>query len=217
MTQYIVLEGLDGSGKATQSRLLREHFQQQDLRVHLLSFPIYTSLFGSYIKTMLKSGTRNDAKSMALWYALDRWTAFDQLDHIEPYDIVICDRYVYSNMVYQYIRMLAEPTYCMPFQEWITWCSLLEYTILHIPKATCCVYLDVSEEITRTWLIKEYGDVEHLDVFEQNMQMQHLARQYYQELVQCSPECHMIACYDQHGVFTAEYIHQQIVHEIANR
>ena len=110
MSRIITLEGIDGTGKGTQTRRLKAALEQRGLKVGELSFPAYGSYFGGYVGQYLsgKLGTaadRVDQHSMALWFALDRWEAMQAFDP-EAYDVVLINRYVLSNAVYQSIRDL---------------------------------------------------------------------------------------------------------------
>ena len=108
---FIVFEGIDGSGTTTQAALLRSRFEQQGLPAHVTAEPSAGPI-GTQIRQILsgrlvvpRSGSQSsfDWQTMALLFAADRH------DHvraeIEPNMIdgvnVICDRYLYSSVIYQ--------------------------------------------------------------------------------------------------------------------
>ena len=103
-TRIIAIEGIDGSGKGVQYRLLRDALLARGYTVATRDFPAYDSFFGGEIGKLLSGaeGTRADqvdGKSMALWFALDRFESFrDYRDGAT--DILILNRYVLSNAVY---------------------------------------------------------------------------------------------------------------------
>ena len=80
-TRIIAIEGIDGSGKGVQYRLLRDALLARGYTVETRDFPAYESFFGQEIGKLLSGaeGTRADevdGKSMALWFALDRMESF---------------------------------------------------------------------------------------------------------------------------------------------
>lgn len=132
-TRIIAIEGIDGSGKGVQYRLLSDELRKLGYTVATRDFPAYDSFFGREIGKLLSGveGTRADevdGKSMALWFALDRFESFrDYVDGAA--DILILNRYVLSNAVYQSIRDidLGKP-------DIADWVFDLEYDHLGLPR-----------------------------------------------------------------------------------
>lgn len=130
----IVLEGLDASGKGTQSQLLKDHLLSIGKSVCLYSFPAYNKTFASTDISKYLSGEYGSLKSLpsqfpALLYALDRFEISKQI----PYDsnkIIIFDRYVPSNIAYQAAK-LEDKEEKAKFIEWV---YKLEYEILEMRK-----------------------------------------------------------------------------------
>lgn len=132
-TRIIAIEGIDGSGKGVQYRLLSDELRKLGYTVATRDFPAYDSFFGREIGKLLSGaeGTRADevdGKSMALWFALDRFESFrDYVDGAA--DILILNRYVLSNAVYQSIRDvdLGKP-------DIADWVFDVEYNHLGLPR-----------------------------------------------------------------------------------
>ena len=77
-TKIIAFEGIDGTGKSVQMEALRQKLEERGLSVGVLSFPDYDSFFGGCVGRYLTkrdgvSASDVDQRSMALWFAMDRW------------------------------------------------------------------------------------------------------------------------------------------------
>ncbi len=109
MNLYIVLEGIDGSGKTTQANALREYFTQKNKRVFVFHEPTHTKA-GLIIKEMINEHSRErySPETISLAFALDRMMYKDEvLSKIiksKKYDLIIGDRSFYSSIVYQSLQ-----------------------------------------------------------------------------------------------------------------
>ena len=111
--QLIVIEGLDGSGKATQAKLLTESLLARGIHTRKVSFPDYDSDSSALVKMYLRGdfGSHPDdvnAYAASSFYAVDRYASYMH-DWKEGYQngVVIADRYTTSNAVHQ-CRKLPE-------------------------------------------------------------------------------------------------------------
>ncbi|MGQ4892289.1 MAG: dTMP kinase [Candidatus Njordarchaeia archaeon] len=98
----IAIEGLDGSGKTTQARKLKEFLASQGFNVVLLKEPTDGEI-GQKIRRILNSGDEPDQWKMVELYAEDRRENVEKniIPHLKKGDIVILDRYVVSSLAYQ--------------------------------------------------------------------------------------------------------------------
>jgi dTMP kinase len=99
---FIVIEGLDGSGKTTQAKLLTERLQKTH-NVFCTAEPSQGKI-GTFIrKCCLYEKTRLPIEAEALLFAADRIEHMQ--NEIAPAlaqgKVVICDRYIYSSLAYQ--------------------------------------------------------------------------------------------------------------------
>ena len=101
---YIVLEGIDGAGKSTQIKLLKEWLENNGLKVETVVEPTDFEV-GKLIRELL---TRSDAtsdtmqKTLGLLFAADRLILMDKIEKLESENtVVISDRSFYSSLVYQ--------------------------------------------------------------------------------------------------------------------
>jgi dTMP kinase len=103
---FIVLEGVDGSGKSTQFRLLSERLKAVGYDVEVFKFPQYDQSSSHFIKKYLNGDYGNASEispyTASLFYALDRYEASPRIkDALHKGKIVLSDRYVGSNMAHQ--------------------------------------------------------------------------------------------------------------------
>lgn len=192
----IAFEGIDGSGKTVQMYMLERALQQRKMRVDTLSFPVYSSFFGRQVGNYLTcaqgvSAADVDGKSMALWFALDRFEAFRDIRH-EDIDVLLINRYVLSNAVYQSIRDcdLGKP-------DLLDFVFELEHAHFKIPPADVYVYLDVhTKEAGENVLRKGYREYvgQAKDVYEAQTSIQQRAREKYLEYAQRLDNVLVIPC-----------------------
>ncbi len=97
----IAFEGLDQSGKQTQAERLRDHCLTRGRRVHLLSFPDYTTPIGHEIGLALRGERAFGPDVMQLLYVANRHERKPEIDEaLGAGDVVICDRYIASSVAY---------------------------------------------------------------------------------------------------------------------
>ncbi len=177
--KLIVVEGTDGSGKATQTAALARALEKEGRRVRALSFPCYDSDSSALVRMYLRGdfGARpGDVNSYAAsaFYAVDRYASF-KLDWERDYldgAVLLADRYTTSNAVYQMAKL--------PPQEWEAYCAWLadfEYGRLGIPRPDLVLYLDVRPQTSAALLAARYaGDENRKDIHERDLAYQSLCR-----------------------------------------
>src|SRR5437879_11520715 len=106
--KIIALEGIDQSGKRTQTRLLAEELERKGARVSIISFPIYRSPSGRQIQRFLAGKQEYPATALHMLYSLNGWENQDRITSlVEKSDFVIADRYYPSNLAYGVSRGLS--------------------------------------------------------------------------------------------------------------
>lgn len=141
--RLIVLEGADGSGKATQSRALVRRLRARNIPAVRIAFPGYArSFFGGmvaeYLRGELCAGA--DVRLAALLYAGDRWEAKPWIERrLAEGKTVVCDRYVDSNKAHQGARLRDERAR----EKFMQWVDRLEYGAFRLPRADCTLFLHV--------------------------------------------------------------------------
>ncbi|MGN0459885.1 MAG: dTMP kinase [Ruminococcus sp.] len=169
--KIIVIEGLDGSGKATQTDLLYRKLLEQGKNVKKLTFPCYESESSALVRMYLGGELGSNPDSVnpyqaSAFYAVDRVASFlkDWKSDYEKGTIFLCDRYSTSNAIYQ-LSKLNESEY----NDFLNWLNDFEHNKLGIPRADYVVYLDMPTEVSQKLMSKRYkGDEGKKDIHEKN-------------------------------------------------
>jgi dTMP kinase len=200
MTKIIAFEGIDGTGKTVQlQRLYDRLVAEGKFRVETVSFPMYDTFFGAECGRLLSGsgGVRAnevDQRSMALWYALDRFEAFRERD-LSNTDVLLINRYVLSNAVYQSVRERD-----LELPDLLDFVLELEYEHFCIPKADAHVVLDMNpeqayENVGKKGFREYVGD--QPDIYEALPDIQKRARQKYIAYAKRMEGIHIIPCMEQ--------------------
>jgi dTMP kinase len=216
--KLIVIEGIDGAGKGTQTELLARAFQQRGVPFVRFSFPRYESSFGRLIGRFLNGEfgplPAVDAHFSALLYAGDRLETKPDLEAaLKSGETVITDRYIGSNLAHQAARVPAEKR-----PEFISWLRQLEYGIYGLPAEDLVIYLKVpAKEGHRLVGLKSARSYTAKQRDLQESDLLHLkeAALVYDQLAQ-SPNWVTIDCFDAKSKKhrTAEEIHRDVLEAI---
>lgn len=151
MGKFIVIDGLDGSGKGTQSEILKARLEKSGKKVRLLSFPMYESEGSALVRMYLRGALGSDpsatnAYAASSFFAADRYTSYrtDWKKDIEDEDtVVIANRFTTANAVHQLSKMPRED-----WDEFLSWLWDYEYGKLGIPSPDLVIYLEMTPEIS---------------------------------------------------------------------
>jgi dTMP kinase len=196
--KLIAVEGIDGSGKQTQVRLLARELESRGYRVLPTGFPQYGSWFGKLVGQFL-NGDYGDLNTLdphltALLYAGDRFECKQPIvAALEDGNIVIADRYIASNLAHQTARTAPEKR-----AEFRTWIEHLEYNIYGLPKEGLVLYLRLPPSAAQTLVAKksarQYTNAAH-DILEADIRHLQDAADIYDELSR-RPNWKTIECFD---------------------
>ena len=171
-SKLIVIEGLDGSGKATQTALLADKLKQNGYQVKKLEFPDYESPSSSLVKMYLggefgsQPGDVN-AYAASAFYAVDRAAGYlkDWKRDCENGTVLLSDRYATSNIIYQMAKVPDSER-----DSFIAWQADFEYDKLGLPRPDAVIYLDVDPDVSQKLMEKRYGgDNSKKDLHESNL------------------------------------------------
>ncbi len=205
--KLLVIEGVDGAGKSTQIKLLKDFFSKKGYKCEYLHFPrTDTPYFGELITRFLRGefGSLNevDPYLVAMLYAGDRKDASMMINNwLSDGKIVLLDRYVYSNIAYQ-CGKLNEITAQNKLMNWIL---SLEFTHFAIPKPDLNVFLDVPFAFTERNLAntRTGGDRDYLngtkDIHEKSMVFQKKVRDIYLRISESDDGLAVVDCSNNNG------------------
>ena len=217
MGKLLVIEGLDGSGKATQAKLLTDALTAQGRRVRQVSFPDYESDSSALVRMYLSGafGTRPgdvNAYAASSFYAVDRYASFrrDWGAFHRDGGVIIADRYTTSNAVHQCSKL--------PREQWdafLTWLFSYEYDLLGLPAPDTVLYLRVAPEVSERLLQgRRQITGERADIHERDREYQALSRaaaDYCAERYQWR----VIECADADGLRSVDDIHAEIMRNVS--
>lgn len=155
--KFIALEGNDGSGKATQTKMLAQRLADEGVEVVSVDFPAYDhNFFGAFIGECLagKHGdfVHMDPKIVSMLYAFDRSESSENIrGALAEGRMVIADRFSSSNQIHQGGK-IADEQERVAFVEWI---DHLEHEVLQIPRPDVIIYLRVPVETSLELLLKK--------------------------------------------------------------
>lgn len=171
--KLIVLEGLDGSGKATQAKRLAAALAAEGRPVREITFPNYASDSSALVRMYLAGqfGARPDdvnAYAASSFYAVDRYAGYkaDWGRFYEEGGILIADRYTTSNAVHQCSKLPPEE-----WEQFLHWLFDYEFHLLGLPAPDCVIYLQVDPAVSQKLMTQRYhGDESKKDVHEKDVE-----------------------------------------------
>ncbi len=151
MGKLIVIEGTDGSGKATQTTRLFERLQNLRVKVMRVSFPQYESESSGPIKMYLRGDLGSDPMAInpyacSMFYSVDRFASFQTWKDFfaEENTIVLADRYVGSNAAHQGAKFNRKADR----EKFFNWLEDVEFKKFQLPRPTLTIFLKMPPEIS---------------------------------------------------------------------
>lgn len=199
MNEIIIdIEGIDGVGKGTQSKILYDRLLAEGYSAKFLTFPNYDSFFGKMVGNYLNGNYGNlssvPVEFSTLLYALDRWQQFstDICERKESNTIYVIDRYVLSNLAHQVSKLPYEKR-----EHFTRWIVQLEYNIFKIPKPSIVLILDGDPNITCKYILKKETrsyTKDKMDIHEQDKNYLNEVRNTFSDLSKTNDSFHLINC-----------------------
>ena len=216
--KFIVLDGNDGSGKATQTALLKETLSNKGILSNQIDFPHYENFFGGFIGECLagKHGDflHMDPKVVSTLYAFDRQESTPYIQKsLDEGKFVIADRFSSANQIHQGGKIADTKER----EEFVLWIDTMEHEILHTPRPDLILYLQVPVEISMKLLAEkrktkntQLGDREK-DVVEEDRNYLERSHETANWLAEHQKNWHIINCAKDKEMRTREDIHEEIL------
>ena len=217
--KLIVIDGTDGSGKATQVALLTEHLKKEGKKVKVVDFPeYYKNFFGAFVGHCLAEQYYNflnvHPKIASVLYAADRWESSEEMRNwLKKGYIVIANRYVSANQIHQGGKTKDTKRR----NDFLKWLDQMEYEVFGIPRPDLTLYLNLPIKIVLE-LLENRGSSkmqrEYLkrakDVHESDVNFLINSRKSALKLEKEIPNFIKIKCAEKGKIMTREKIHELI-------
>ncbi len=220
---FIVIDGIDGSGKATQVALLARRLKKMGKTVKIVDFPeYYKNFFGKFIGHCLTEQYYNFShlhpKIASVLYAADRWESSEQIrEWLAHGYVVIANRYVSANQIHQGGKIAN----AKKRKDFLVWLDEMEYRVFKIPRPSLVLYLSVPLAVTQR-LMKERDKTAtrsykgaKKDVHEQDPKHLENARASALKLVKELNNFIKIDCAPKGDILPREVIHEEVFKKVA--
>ena len=218
MGKFIAIDGLDGSGKGTQSELLVKRLEAEGKRVRVLSFPVYENDSSIFVRMYLEGKLGNkpsdtNAYAASMFFGADRYVSYVtdwKKDIDDPETVVVANRYTTANAVHQLSKL--------PREEWesfLSWLWDFEFGKLGLPEPQIVLYLELPPSLSLS-LVKSRSNTtgQKMDIHE--LDTAYMDKCYDAALYSCKRlGWKQIKCYEGDVIRTREDIAAEIYKEVA--
>ena len=183
MGVLVAIEGIDGAGKGTQAELFRKRATAEGITCAVLSFPRYgenafAQGIAAYLNGDFGPSEAIHPKLAALLYAGDRFASRPILiEALESNEVVVCDRYVASNMAHQAAKLARAER-----DDFITWLGEIEFGIYQMPRPELTLLLDMplaaARQLVRRKAARSYTSLAE-DIHERDREFMSSSREVF--------------------------------------
>lgn len=220
--KFIVIDGTDGSGKATQVELLAKVLRREGKKVQIVDFPeYYNNFFGKFIGHCLTEQYYNfikvHPKIASVLYAADRFESKEKIENwLKKGCIVISNRYVSANQIHQGGKIVSAKKRA----DFLRWLDEMEYGVFKIPRPDMTLYLSLPIPIVMKLIGERDGKMKRAylkkkkDVHENDVQFLINSRKSAVWLVNKIQNFIKIECSAKNSILSREIIHEKIYKEV---
>jgi len=213
--KLFIIEGLDGSGKETQTKKLYEKLKQEGYRVKKVEYPNYKSDSSALVKMYLNGDFGKNAEDVnayisSTFYAVDRYASY-KTEWQEFYlkgGIILADRYTTSNMIHQSSKIAD----IKERQEFLNWLEDLEYDIYGLPRPTTTIFINMPPNYSNMLMEKRDNKITgkaKKDIHESNLE--YLAKSYESAIkIAKRYQWPIINCVEKDKLLSINAIHEKI-------
>jgi dTMP kinase len=162
---FIVIDGLDGSGKGTQTKLLIEYFQKNNIPFEFIKSPNYETPVGDVYRRYLDGEFEMKTDSVFLLVATDVIMNKPKIEKsIKEGKVMIAERYITATIAFQCANGF-------PYEKALKLVELMKY-----PKPDVIIFIDIKPE---TGMERKFGQEGKLDRHEKDLEFLRRAREFY--------------------------------------
>ncbi|MFC7775951.1 hypothetical protein ACFQW4_02600 [Pantoea sp. GCM10028869] len=214
----IAIEGIDGSGKNTQTEVLLSKLINEGFDASKMGFPCYESTFfgqevANYLNGKFGSLSEVPAKFSSLLYAGDRFEKKHEIiEKSSNNKILVIDRYVASNIAHQTAKLYDEDREIL--KKWI---EHLEYHVYGLPKPDVCILLNLDVSTSSELVLKKEArnyTSKNKDLHEEDDNYLSKVAVVYKELAMESDYWNTIECLDNGILRSIEDISEEIYEKV---
>ena len=221
--KLIVIDGTDGSGKATQVAYLTERLKKDGYKIKIVDFPeYYKNFFGAFIGHCLSEQYYNfinvHPKIASVLYAADRWQSKEEMNKwIEEGYVVVANRYVSANQIHQGGKISD----AKKRNSFIKWLNQMEYEEFGIPRPNITIYLSLPIKIVMKLLNDRESSQMKRKYLKKNKDV-HEADEKFMEnsiksalwLAKTQSNWSKINCSEKGEILSRESIHEMVYKEV---
>ncbi len=217
--KLFIIEGLDGSGKETQTKKLYERLVSDHSNIKKVTFPNYKSDSSALVKMYLNGDFGKDADDVdayisSTFYAVDRYASYktEWEDFYINGGMVLADRYTSSNMIHQASKIEDQEEQ----KKFLDWLEDLEFGMYGLPRPSKVIFLNMPPEYSQQLMEnrdnKITGEAKK-DIHESNVE--YLKKSYKNAMrIVKAYDWSIINCVEDERILTVDEIHEKIYEEV---
>lgn len=207
--RFIVIDGIDGSGKSTQLKLLEDELKIIGYKTEVIHFPQHGERSAALVDDYLagKYGQVGPYPA-SVFYAVDRFDAAFRLKAwLQQGKVVLCDRYVTANAAHQGGK-ISDHVERLKFFKWL---DNLEYNIFGIPRPDLNIILNVPVAAAVQMIKLRKSDAGHVDKMHE-VSSEHLTNTHktFLEIARLMPNTKLVECMDGNELLLPDKIHNKV-------